>query len=376
MRSRRQGMTASKERAARQKKSGETDLQMFSTANSLNLHDRIHLAFARHPTDMGTDWKLPVRRPTVPREPAPEPPTPRRRRRWLAVLIAAALGVGATAALFSEARVDPARELASVEHTSAQGNHDSQMMLGLMYREGRDGLKVDKSKALYWLQQAAEGGQTYAADLLGRMYADGEGMPRDPAMAVSWWTRAAQQGSADAQRRLGVAYLDGFGGAKDSDLARKWLTQAAAQGDRQARTQLEELYREGLAEPQALSVGDGWLTQFASTLHSKAWQTVAAVEDFASRGLSFIQPSGSMLIRKAEQGDAVAEYQLACRYRSGAWGVSQDNAMAMYWFTKAASDGNPLAARSLARIYANGLLGVKPDPKRAAYWRSRNRPVG
>ena len=349
---------------------------MLSITNTLDLHDRIHVAFARHPVNLDTDWKVPVGRRTVPGEPAPEPPAPRRRRWWLAVLIAAVVGAGATVALLSQARVDPARELASVEHTSAQGNHDSQMMLGLMYRDGRDGLTVDKTKAVYWLSLAAEGGQTYAADQLGRMYADGQGVSADPAMAVSWWARAAQQGSADAQRRLGIAYLEGFGGAKDKGLAARWLTEAAAQGDRAAHIRLQQMYRDGLAEPRALSAGEGWLTRFASTLHSKAWQAVASVEDFASQGLSFIQPSGSALIHKAEQGDAVAEYQLACRYRSGAWGVDQDNAMAMYWFTKAAADGNPLAARSLARIYAKGLLGVRPDPTRSTYWRNRDGRVG
>ena len=346
---------------------------MPSIADGWELHARDHFLFMTHePVASGVDRQLPTRRPgTRP----PEPP-PSRRRKWVSVAIAVTLGAAAAVALLSQARIDPARELASVEHTAVQGNHDSQMLLGVMYQQGRDGLSVDKAKALYWLQRAAEGGQTYAADLLGRFYAAGEGTPKDPAMAVSWWTRAAEQGSPDAQRRLGMAYLHGFGGAKDHRLAGHWLTEAAAQGDEEARAQLQRMYRDGLAAPQALSVGSGWLTTFASTLHSKAWQALASAEDFASQGLSFIQPSGATLIGKAEQGDAVAEYQLAWRYRTGSWGVKQDNAMAMYWFTKAASDGNPLAARSLARIYAKGLMGVQPDPKQATYWRRHDRQVG
>lgn len=347
---------------------------MPSITNILDLYCRTHFTFARHPA--GAGWGLSANRPTIPRDPPSEPTAPRPRRRWMAILFAAVVGVGAAVALLSQARVNPTRELAAVEHASSQGNHDSQMMLGLMYREGRDGLSVDKTKAAYWLERAAEGGQAYAAELLGHMYMNGEGVHRNPAMAVSWWTLAAQQGSAEAQRRLGIAYLDGFGGAKNSGLARQWLTKAAAQGDERARARVQQMYRDGLVDAQALSVGDGWLTRVAATLHSKAWQVVASVQDFASQSLSLTQPSGTTLIREAERGDPVAEYQLAHRYRTGAWGVHQDNAMAMYWFTKAASDGNPLAARSLARIYAEGSLGVTPNPKQAAYWRGHNGKAG
>ncbi len=52
-----------------------------------------------------------------------------------------------------------------------------------------------------------------------------------------------------------------------------------------------------------------------------------------------------------------AQYQLAIRYETGAWGVRQHPDQALYWFNKAAESGYKPAMRSLADIYEKGLLG-------------------
>lgn len=48
----------------------------------------------------------------------------------------------------------------------------------------------------------------------------------------------------------------------------------------------------------------------------------------------------------AEQGDAVAQYQLGEMYELG-WGVQQDYRMAMYWFEKSAQQGYSPAREKL-----------------------------
>jgi uncharacterized protein len=68
-----------------------------------------------------------------------------------------------------------------------------------------------------------------------------------------------------------------------------------------------------------------------------------------------------------------AQYQLAIRYETGAWGVRRHPDQALHWFNKAAESGYKPAMHSLADIYEKGLLGVKQDPKLAAQWREKAR---
>jgi uncharacterized protein len=83
------------------------------------------------------------------------------------------------------------------------------------------------------------------------------------------------------------------------------------------------------------------------------------------------EQEGDVLRQRAADGDVVAQYQLALRYESGVWGVTQNNKEALRWFRSAADNGYVPAMQSLAHIYEQGLLGVAPDPKQAKRWRER-----
>lgn len=72
------------------------------------------------------------------------------------------------------------------------------------------------------------------------------------------------------------------------------------------------------------------------------------------------------LIKKAEQGDDVAQYTLGVRYETGQ-GVAQDDKEAVKWYTKAAEQGIAEAQCSLGLRYANGY-GVIEDYKEAVKW--------
>ena len=66
----------------------------------------------------------------------------------------------------------------------------------------------------------------------------------------------------------------------------------------------------------------------------------------------------------AEQGDAVAQYDLAGSYAAGK-NVAKDLKAALYWFEKAASAGQPNAQTSLGWAYmSNELVGIIGDGPR------------
>lgn len=68
----------------------------------------------------------------------------------------------------------------------------------------------------------------------------------------------------------------------------------------------------------------------------------------------------------AEQGDALAQYNLGALYARGR-GVEKDLGEAAKWFRLAAEQGNGLAEYYLAMLYASGN-GVTRDTAQAAHW--------
>ncbi len=118
-----------------------------------------------------------------------------------------------------------------------------------------------KSSALTALQYAAEQGQPVAQWKLGRMYADGDGVPRDDLRAFNYFSEIANthpdEAPGTAQARfvanafvaLGHSYLNGIPNsqiAADPDRAREMFDYAASYfGDADAQYELGRLYLNG-----------------------------------------------------------------------------------------------------------------------------------
>ena len=168
---------------------------------------------------------------------------------------------------------------------------------------------ADKASALTALQYAAEQGQPVAQWKLGRMYADGDGVPRDDLRAFNYFTQIANThpdeapgtpqarfvanafvslghyyltgipnskitadpsrardmfgyaatyfGDADAQYELGRLYLTGALG--DSRQAARWFQLAAAKGHCRAEVALGDMLFQGQAVPRQAARGLMWL---------------------------------------------------------------------------------------------------------------------
>jgi TPR repeat protein len=68
----------------------------------------------------------------------------------------------------------------------------------------------------------------------------------------------------------------------------------------------------------------------------------------------------------AEQGHALAQYNLGVIYKSGK-GVQVSNKAAIKWYTKSAAQGYTAAQHNLGAIYTHGE-GVRKNHKTAFYW--------
>jgi TPR repeat protein len=93
--------------------------------------------------------------------------------------------------------------------------------------------------------------------------------------------------------------------------------------------------------------------------------TLAAYEQLSAR-YHAVKRNRLEYFKAAEQGDAVAQYNLGVLYHEG-HGVPQDDTQALAWWRKAAEQGDAAAQHNLGRLYYDGH-GVLQDYTQAALW--------
>ena len=86
-------------------------------------------------------------------------------------------------------------------HSAEQGDALAQLLLGLMYDEGK-GVKKDYIEAVKWYRLSAELGNASAQSNLGLMYAEGQGVLQDYILAYMWFNLASSNGSKNGLEGL------------------------------------------------------------------------------------------------------------------------------------------------------------------------------
>lgn len=121
------------------------------------------------------------------------------------------------------------------QKAAEQGNAEAQLRLGLLLLRGRAATQYavpqDYRQAVFWLKKAAEQNDEYAesaAQFLGFMYHDGDGVPQDYKQAAFWLKKAAEKGNALTQSTLGIMYFNGEGVPQNYILSYIWLNVAVA----------------------------------------------------------------------------------------------------------------------------------------------------
>jgi uncharacterized protein len=238
-------------------------------------------------------------------------------------------------------------------------------------RAGIDDLRAgDAKSSVEALKYAAAGGQSLAQWKLGRMYAQGQGVPHDDLQAYQYFDQLIQSynedepdrrdisavsnafvavgiyclngipntevkpdperalemfqyaatnfGDPDAQYNLARMYLDGGAGLPKSDLsnlrAARWLALAAEKHHRPAQALLGDLLFDGVGVPRQRARGLMWLTIAKRDAQSPKddWMVDLYVKDFAAASDEDRQVAALYLADRARGGalppppDAVA----------------------------------------------------------------------
>lgn len=156
----------------------------------------------------------------------------------------------------------------------------------------RSGLEADYQKAYQLFEKSAENGETEAYYYLGTMNLYGTGIPKNREKALFWLNKAADIGDSSAVSIIGAIYLEDEE-LRDYDRALEIFNQAAEKGDLTAEFYLGVMYAEGLGVEQNYQTALEWFKKaghlqhgFGMTgQHSLSIQAVINVGQIYAEGL-------------------------------------------------------------------------------------------
>jgi len=138
--------------------------------------------------------------------------------------------------------------------------------------------QYDFESGLPWLLPLAEKGDPGALAGMGRIYAEGAGVPQSYEKSFDFYKRSADLGYIGATHEVGKALRDGRGVRRDYGEGAYWIQQAADWGFVWAQLNLAKLYLQGLGVRQddgqavawlqkAIEQGNGWGMIMLGNLH-------------------------------------------------------------------------------------------------------------
>ncbi len=170
------------------------------------------------------------------------------------------------------------------------------------FRAGTEALRTgEKSRAVMSLQYAAEHGHGFALWQLGRMYAEGDGVPRDDFRAFEYFRKFADSHADDSPAiprsrfvanafvALGDYYLGGIPNSTvpaSPEFARKMFHHAASHfGDPEAQYRLALLYVDGVGVERDARRAVPWLLLAARKGHYKSQAVLGRILFWGEHGM-------------------------------------------------------------------------------------------
>ena len=237
------------------------------------------------------------------------------------------------AAMKALATADFARAEKELRADADGGNSQAQVMLGRVQRDPRNPAR-NATEAYTWFVRAAEAGHAEGQYWAGIMAQRGEGTTKDSVKAIGFWRQAAEAGLVPAMGMLATLYLSGSGIERDMVEAVRWARAGAAKHDMVSQSILGRAYL----------LGQGGLPRdIGQSLH---WTRLAAM-----------------------QGEPNAQAALGRLYLDGT-GIPQSYVQAHVWLNLAAARGQAQAAKLrdelAAKMTAEQLAEAQ---KLATLWR-------
>jgi TPR repeat protein len=130
----------------------------------------------------------------------------------------------------AQARKDYAQARTLYEKAFAGGYVMAANGLGNLYSDGQ-GVPKDMAQAAQWYKKAADAGEPAAMDALAWLYEIGSGVPKNCPEAIRLYDVSGKLGLSASVNNMGLLYFKGSCVQRDYAEARHWFEQAIALGD-------------------------------------------------------------------------------------------------------------------------------------------------
>ncbi|MBY0291919.1 MAG: sel1 repeat family protein [Alphaproteobacteria bacterium] len=278
------------------------------------------------------------------------------------------------------------------------GDSNSQVRLGKLHFNKRDGENKNEVIAFSYFKKASDAGNIDGSYSLGLMYLLGQGISQpNHTQALSLFKRASEKGHAKASEKLGIMRQFSIGEEQSYEEARKAYEKA---NTATALYQLAWLYKRGLGVKQdtlqaivhwekAAMLGNDLAAYRAGKAHLQIWQKTKQKENAQKAYLYLNQASTSFLdalyllsylqakgiycnqdkslakefyLKTAIRGHADAQFKIGQYIEEQSelgWETES-----FKWYQQAASQGHEKAHLAVGRFYLEGI-GMQRDPDRA-----------
>jgi uncharacterized protein len=210
-------------------------------------------------------------------------------------------------------------------------------------------------------------GNAAAFTLIGRIYADGLGVPKDEFTAANWYSRGAELGDTEAAFLFGVMLAQGGAIEKNLDQAGQMFEKAALKEHPQANYNLALLFLSGDGKPENPARAALHMAFAASKGVAAAQYDLATLYQKGHGVPPDAYEAARWMRRAAEQGMPEAEYDYAVMLLKG-FGLNADVPKTVDYLKSAANKGIAGAQNRLAHVILEGVL-VLPNAAEAAKWR-------
>jgi uncharacterized caspase-like protein len=163
----------------------------------------------------------------------------------------------------AHARKDYAEARTLYENAFAGGYAIAANGLGNLYSDGQ-GVPKDMAQAAQWYKKAADAGEPAAMDALAWLYEIGSGVPKNCSETIRLYDTSGKLGLSASVNNMGLMYLKGACVQRDYAVARQWFEQAVALGDGQAMNNMGTLYSDGHGVPRNNKIAREWFEKAAA----------------------------------------------------------------------------------------------------------------
>ncbi|CAO3643464.1 unnamed protein product [Mucor fragilis] len=203
----------------------------------------------------------------------------------------------------------------------------------------------------------------------------GLGLPLDRERAFSLYIHASKQNHLESTYRAGVCYEIGIGTRKDYGRAMSFYRKAATQSHVASMYKLAIiLMRSYCGQTINMKEALTWLQRAAALANTQNPHAMYALamfqfsQEFAEHTIADSSYALELLHSSAQMEHLPSQVKLGELYEMGGHGLVQvDDALSIYWYTRAAEQGSADAALALSSWYLTGSSGILAQSDREAY---------